>query len=87
SVCDGIAALGGQVTELPDGMILFGSTGGKLRGGAVDSHGDHRIVMAFAVLASVLDEPVTIIGAEAVNKSYPAFFDHFAALGGKFEIV
>ena len=48
---------------------------------------DHRIVMAAAVLASVWDAPVTIRGAEAVNKSYPAFFTHYQELGGEIRVL
>ena len=46
-----------------------------VHGGAVlNGHNDHRIVMALSVLASIADQPVTIEGSEAVNKSYPDFF-------------
>ena len=53
----------------------------------VDGAGDHRIVMAAAVLASVWSAPVTIRGAEAVNKSYPSFFDDYQRLGGKIRVL
>lgn len=74
-----VRALGGQVEELEDGLILHG--GGTLHGGVVDAAGDHRIAMSAAV-ASVLCGDVTITGAQAVAKSYPAFWEDFAALGG-----
>ncbi len=57
--------------------------GGKPRGGTVDSFNDHRIVMASAVMASGAVGDSFITGAEAVNKSYPTFFEDFARLGGK----
>ena len=49
----------------------------------VDGANDHRIVMAAAVLASVRTAPVVIRGAEAVAKSYPAFWEDFTRLGGQ----
>ena len=55
---------------------------GGLRGGTVDGMGDHRIVMAAAVAALVCKAPVRICGAQAVQKSYPAFFADWKALGG-----
>ena len=53
----------------------------------VDSFGDHRIAMSAAVLSTVAEGVATIIGAECVAKSYPSFFEDFAALGGIVEKV
>ena len=72
--------LGGNAEELPEGLIIHGT--GGLRGGTVDPCNDHRIAMSAAVAALVCREPVTILGAEAVNKSYPGFWRDFEALGG-----
>ena len=55
----------------------------KLTGGTVSSYNDHRIAMAAAVAATLCQEPVTITNAEAVNKSYPKFWEHLELLGGK----
>ncbi len=52
-------------------------------GGKVNAMGDHRIAMAGAVLASIAQNDTIIEGAQAVNKSYPAFFEDFKLLGGK----
>ena len=57
-----------------DYMIIKGGT--KLNGALVDSHHDHRIAMACAVAALNATGETVITGAEAVNKSYPAFWDH-----------
>lgn len=76
-----IRDLGGDAEELPDGMVIRGKP--MLRGGTVDGCGDHRIVMSAAIAATICTEPVTILGAEAVNKSYPGFFRDFKGLGGK----
>ena len=74
-------SLGGEAEELPESLIVRG--GKPLTGGEVNGFGDHRIVMAAAVAASAARGEVTIRGAQAVEKSYPAFFEHFNALGGK----
>lgn len=79
-----LRALGGKADELPDGLTVWG---GQLNGGSVDARNDHRLVMSAAIAALRCKEPVTILGAEAVNKSYPAFFDDYQALGGKIEIA
>ncbi len=67
-----LTALGAQVEELPDGLVVYPSS---LSGGQVSSHGDHRIAMALAVAALRADSPVTISDAEAVGITYPGFFD------------
>ena len=59
--------------------------GGEIYGGIVDSFSDHRIAMAAAIAATVASEPVTIIGAECVAKSYPTFWQEYERLGGKYE--
>ena len=61
-------------------MIIYG---GEVKGGKVNSFNDHRIVMASAVLSSVADGESEIVGAEAVQKSYPTFFEDYLKLGGK----
>jgi len=75
-----ITALGGQATADDDTLYVCGT---GLRGGIVDSYNDHRIAMATAIAATVCTEPVTILGAQAVNKSYPQFWDEYRRLGGK----
>ena len=79
TVSDMIAALGGDITETPDGLIIRGVP--SLRGGIVDAAGDHRIAMSGAVAATVCREAVTVVGAESVAKSYPAFWDEFERVG------
>ena len=79
ATADLLRAIGGKVDELPDGLTVYG---GQLAGGTVDAKNDHRLVMAAAVAAAKCSGSVTIIGAEAVNKSYPSFFDDYRALGG-----
>lgn len=78
TVSNMISALGGDITETPDGLIIRGVS--SLTGGLVHAAGDHRIAMSGAVAALVCDGVVTIIGAESVAKSYPAFWDEFRKL-------
>jgi 3-phosphoshikimate 1-carboxyvinyltransferase len=75
----GLRALGADATELADGFIVRGR---RLRGGCADAQGDHRLAMAFAVAALAAERPSTIVGAEAVDVSYPGFFDVLATLYG-----
>ena len=84
AMCDGLKSLGCGVLEKPDGMEIIGS---KLRGGFVNGCNDHRIVMAFSVLASSLNESVTISDCESVKKSYPNFFKEFRSLGGLANVI
>ena len=78
SVCRLLRALGGEVEETEDGMRIHG--GRRFTGGTVDSFGDHRIAMAAAIASLWSDGEVTITGAEAVQKSYPAFWEDFSRL-------
>jgi 3-phosphoshikimate 1-carboxyvinyltransferase len=57
----------------------------RLIGGKCDSFCDHRIAMMASVAACVSENPVEISGAEAVNKSYPLFFEDYIKLGGNIE--
>ena len=52
----------------------------------LDSHDDHRICMALAILSTIAKDKVIINGIECVNKSYPTFFNDLASLGIKIEI-
>lgn len=79
SVSDMINALGGAVEIMPDGLVIHGK--GGLKGGTVNAQNDHRIAMTAAVASLICDVAVTIEGAEAVEKSYPAFYEEFTAKG------
>ena len=68
-----LTALGASAEEGDDFLLIHGE--GGLRGGTADGAGDHRIVMSAAAAAVLCRESVTILGAEAVNKSYPGFFE------------
>lgn len=78
SVHELLTALGGEATVTADGLLI---NGGTLRGGTVQGYNDHRIVMSAAIAALICEESVTIVGAEAVNKSYPTFFEELEKRG------
>jgi len=77
-----IKAIGGKAEATEDTLTVWGT---GFTGGAVDSYNDHRIAMAAAIAATVCTEPLTIHTAEAVNKSYPKFWDEYRRLGGNYE--
>ena len=82
SVIAMLSALGGQARADENTLTVCGT---GLRGGMVDACNDHRIAMAAAIAATVCTEPVTILGAECVEKSYPKFWAEYARLGGTYE--
>lgn len=81
SVTAVLRALGADVTEGPDSLVIRGRE--TLTGGAeTDCWGDHRIAMMAAIAATRCREPVTLRGAECVAKSYPGFWEDYRMLGG-----
>jgi 3-phosphoshikimate 1-carboxyvinyltransferase len=74
----GLQTLGVAVEEYQDGARI---RGGRLHGGTVDSHGDHRIAMAFAVAAQRADGPVVVQDVANVATSFPGFEAICAAAG------
>lgn len=81
-----LRAFGARVKELEDALIITGESC-SLKGGSIDCCNDHRIAMAAAMAASRAQGETTLIGAECVQKSYPSFFEEFAALGGDVHVV
>ncbi|MBR2724279.1 MAG: 3-phosphoshikimate 1-carboxyvinyltransferase [Ruminococcus sp.] len=84
TVCDMINALGGNCEVFDDGLVIEGVK--MLTGGMADACNDHRIAMSAAIAALKCEGPVEIKGAEAVNKSYPNFFEDLRSLGVKVEV-
>ena len=80
-----LAALGAKVHEEPDRLIIVGKP--SLPGGTVDSANDHRIAMMAAIAATGCTGPVTIRGAECVQKSYPDFWEVYRSLGGDIHVL
>ncbi len=77
ATCAALRALGGQADAGAASLTVTGT--GALVGGTVDGAGDHRIVMAAAVASLLCRAPVTVCGAQAVEKSYPDFWDDWNA--------
>lgn len=74
----GLTQMGAGAVPLPDGLVV---TGGPLRGANVACRGDHRIHMAFAVLALAATGPSRIDSADAVGVSHPGFHADLAGIG------
>jgi len=86
SVTAVLSALGAEIEEHSDSLTIRGRD--SLKGGVeVDCHNDHRIAMMAAIAATRCEEPVTLVGADCVKKSYPDFWEHYRMLGGDFHVV
>ena len=78
TVVDNLRRMGVEAEELPDGLVVPGRQ--RFRAAEFDSHGDHRIAMAFAVAALAGDGRSVIHGAEAASVSFPEFWDTLASV-------
>jgi 3-phosphoshikimate 1-carboxyvinyltransferase len=81
TVTEALRALGGQIEPTEDGMAIEGT--GGLRGGTIDSHGDHRIAMLGAVAGLASKEGVEVVGMDAATVSYPGFEADLASLASR----
>lgn len=72
SIVDNLRLMGIEVEEFDDGLRLTGKQ--TLRGARVESYGDHRIAMAFAVAGLIAKGETEIVGAEAASVSLPEFY-------------
>ena len=79
AVVDGLRGLGGDAEATDDGFVVRGT--GGLRGGVLDSCGDHRLAMLGAVAGLASREGVEVVGMDAAAISYPGFAADLAALG------
>jgi 3-phosphoshikimate 1-carboxyvinyltransferase len=77
----GLEALGARAHALPDGMVVEGPA--SWSGGAIDEYGDHRIALAFALAGLISGKPVRIRRSEAVNTSFPEFWDLVSTARGE----
>lgn len=68
----GLRSLGIDTAETPDGVVIHG---GQVHGGQINSHGDHRVAMSFAVAANIATDAVTIHDTANVATSFPSFVD------------
>lgn len=82
-MADGLATLGIDAQPTPDGMVI---QGGQLSSGVVDSHGDHRIAMAFAMAALRAQGEIHILDCANVNTSFPDFVELAQGVGLKISV-
>jgi 3-phosphoshikimate 1-carboxyvinyltransferase len=80
TVACGIRSLGGEIEEFEDGFSIAGPQ--RLTGGRVETSGDHRIAMAFAIAALIAEGTTEIIDAECATVSFPEFYESLARLTG-----
>ena len=80
SMAEGLRALGARVEALPDGLEIDGPV--ELGEGDIDSHGDHRVAMSFAVAALIARTDVRIRGWRSVETSFPRFVETLSAARG-----
>lgn len=75
AVAENLRRMGARVEERPDGLLVAGRAAGRLHGAEIDTRGDHRIAMAFAIAALGADGPSVILDAECAAVSYPDFYE------------
>lgn len=80
AMAEELKKLGADIIELNDGLIIHGKP--YLSGGSVNCWNDHRVAMSLGIAALRCSSPVTINGAECVDKSYPLFWEDLKRIGG-----
>lgn len=80
-----LRAFGAEVEEHADGMTVYGPAILRAPAEPLTSHGDHRITMSMAILATFANAPVHLAQVDCVATSYPDFWTHLVQLGGKVE--
>jgi 3-phosphoshikimate 1-carboxyvinyltransferase len=80
TVANGIRSLGGEIEEFEDGFAISGPQ--RLVGGRVETAGDHRIAMAFAIAGLISEGTTEIVDADCASVSYPEFYESLAMLAG-----
>ena len=85
AICESLTLMGNVNAQTDDGLVIWCDE--KITGGEVPSYSDHRMAMSAAVAALGSGGEITLRGAEAVNKSYPNFFEDYKMLGGKADVI
>jgi 3-phosphoshikimate 1-carboxyvinyltransferase len=80
TIVDGIRSMSGEIEEFEDGFAINGPQ--RLRGARVESAGDHRIAMAFAVAGLLAEGTTEILDADCAAVSFPSFYEALASLTG-----
>jgi 3-phosphoshikimate 1-carboxyvinyltransferase len=83
-MADGLQVLGVKADPTPDGIVI---EGGPIAGGSVESHGDHRIAMSFAVAALRATADITINNCANVATSFPNFVELSRKVGMKLDVA
>ncbi len=83
AMADGMRILGIEVDELDNGAVVHG---GRIAGGSVHSHGDHRVAMSFAVAGTIAADEVIVEDVAAVDTSFPGFQDCMASMGADIRV-
>lgn len=83
-MADGLQALGVDARPTPDGMVV---RGGRIRGGRIDSRGDHRVAMAFAMAALAAEGDVLVEDCANVQTSFPGFPELSGGAGLGIEVL
>ncbi|MDO8597551.1 MAG: 3-phosphoshikimate 1-carboxyvinyltransferase [Sulfuricaulis sp.] len=83
-MAQGLKHLGIVARETPDGIVI---QGGRLQGGEIDSHGDHRIAMSFAMAALHAGGPITVRDCKNVATSFPGFVNLAAHAGLSIQVI
>ena len=78
TIVDGIRSMGGEIEEFEDGFAIAGPQ--RLRGGRVETAGDHRIAMAFAVAGLLAEGTTEILDADCASVSFPGFYEALASV-------
>lgn len=81
TMVEGLRRLGAQAEERPDGMVIDGPI--HLQGGEVDSFGDHRIAMSFAIAGLSAEQPIVVKDTACVRTSFPGFVETLRAIAGQ----
>ena len=79
-----LAKMGADIEELPDGLVIRGST---LKPSYVHGHSDHRVIMALAVAGLALDGETTVSTAEALNVTFPNFVELMTSAGAEMSLL
>ncbi len=83
AMADGMRILGIEVDEFDSGVVVHG---GRIAGGSVHSHGDHRVAMSFAVAGTIAADEVIVEDVAAVDTSFPGFQDCMASMGADIRV-
>lgn len=81
AVTNELTKIGANIEATPDGMIIHGPT--PLKGGTMDSYGDHRLGMMAGIASLIASEPITIQNPACIDISYPSFFEDLESVAQK----